>query len=84
VGPRCAVPPGGEHADVRLEVLNGRRGSLPGQVSLLVRSGIYIMENLLLEELAADRHHEFLFGCLPLKMVGVTASPVRPVAIVPS
>jgi kynurenine formamidase len=25
--------------------------------------------------------HEFLFVCLPLKMRGVTGSPVRPIAI---
>jgi kynurenine formamidase len=59
-------------------------GTLPGHAVLIVRHGIYIIENLLLEGLAAARTREFLFVCLPLKMVGVTGSPVRPLAIVPA
>ena len=56
--------------------------SYPGHLVLLVRSGIYIIENLFLEDLAKDRQYEFLFVCLPLKMRGVTGSPVRPIAVV--
>jgi len=55
---------------------------LPGHLILLVRRGIYIIENLMLEELAAAGHHRFRFVCTPLKFVGATGSPVRPVAIV--
>jgi kynurenine formamidase len=55
--------------------------TLPGHLLLLVRAGIPIIENLNLEELAAAKLHEFLFVCLPLKMRGVTGSPVRPIAI---
>ena len=55
--------------------------SLPGHLILLVRSGIPIIENLNLEELAAAGVHEFAFVCLPLKMRGVTGSPVRPLAL---
>jgi len=57
--------------------------SLPGHLILLVRHGIYIIENLFLEDLARDQIHEFLFVCLPLKMRGATGSPVRPIAVVP-
>jgi len=56
--------------------------SLPCHVVLIVRSGVYIIENLALEELAADGVREFVFVCLPLKMRGVTGSPVRPIALV--
>jgi kynurenine formamidase len=56
--------------------------TLPGHLILLVRHGIYIIENLFLEELARDRCYEFTFICLPLKMRGATGSPVRPIAIV--
>ncbi len=56
--------------------------SFPGHLVLLVRSGIHIIENLFLEELASAQQYEFLFICLPLKMRGATGSPVRPVAIV--
>jgi kynurenine formamidase len=58
--------------------------TLPGHVILLVRHGIHIIENLLLEELARDRRFEFTFICLPLKMRGATGSPVRPVAVATS
>jgi kynurenine formamidase len=57
--------------------------SLPGHIILLVRHGIYIMENLFLEDLARDQVYEFLFVCLPLKIQGATGSPIRPIAVVP-
>jgi kynurenine formamidase len=57
--------------------------TLPGHVILLVRHGIYIIENLFLEELARDECYEFTFVCLPLKLRGATGSPVRPVAVAP-
>lgn len=55
---------------------------LPGHLYLLARSGIYIIENLNLERLAADGRWSFTFLCMPLKFNGATGSPVRPVAIV--
>ena len=55
---------------------------LPGHLVLLVRRGIYIIENLALEELAAAKISRFTFVCSPLKFVGATGSPVRPLAIV--
>lgn len=58
-------------------------GLLPGHLILLARHGIYIIENVALEELAAAGHHRFVFVCIPLKFVGATGSPVRPVALVP-
>lgn len=58
--------------------------SLPGHLVLLARRGIYIIENLALEELAAAGVHEFTFVCTPLKFIGATGSPVRPIAIVPA
>ncbi len=59
------------------------RSTLPGHVILLVRAGIYIIENVYLESLAADGVGEFLFVCLPLKFEGGTGSPVRPISVVP-
>jgi kynurenine formamidase len=56
--------------------------NLPGHLLLLVRSGIFIMENLNLIELAASGHSRFLFAAVPLKLVGATGSPVRPLALV--
>ncbi|MDI3342023.1 MAG: cyclase family protein [Sphaerobacter sp.] len=57
--------------------------TLPGHLLLLARHGIYIIENLQLEELAAAAPAEFAFVCTPLKFVGATGSPVRPLALVP-
>lgn len=57
--------------------------TLPGHVILLVRAGIYIVENLALEDLAERQAFEFVFVCLPLKLRGATGSPVRPIALVP-
>jgi kynurenine formamidase len=57
-------------------------GTLPGHVLLLVRAGVYILESMFLEELAADGVREFGFVCLPLKLRGGTGSPVRPIALV--
>jgi kynurenine formamidase len=59
-------------------------GSLmPGHLILLARRGIYIIENLMLEDLAAAGVYSFDFLCTPLKFVGATGSPVRPLAVVP-
>lgn len=56
--------------------------TLPGHVHLICRAGVHIVENLALEELAADGVGEFVFLCLPLKIRGATGSPVRPVGLV--
>ena len=58
--------------------------TLPGHLLLLAQRGIYILENLRLGELAATRAYRFIFVCMPLKFVGATGSPVRPVALVPA
>jgi kynurenine formamidase len=49
---------------------------------LLPQKGIYIIENLDLEKLAADRQWEFAFIATPLKFQGATGSPIRPIAVV--
>jgi kynurenine formamidase len=54
----------------------------PVHTLLLIERGIYIMESLDLEELAADGVHEFLFVALPLKIAGATGSMMDPLAVV--
>src|SRR5262245_48695707 len=49
---------------------------------LLPQKGIYIIENVNLEELARDRQWEFAFIGIPLKLQGATGSPLRPLALV--
>jgi kynurenine formamidase len=58
--------------------------TLPGHVILLAQHGIYIIENLCLAELAAAEVWRFVFVCTPLKFVGATGSPVRPLALLAS
>ncbi|WP_067568532.1 cyclase family protein [Nocardia acidivorans] len=64
------IPPGAGHS------------VLPVHRILLVESGIYILEHLALEELAAAELTEFVFLLAPLRIVGGTGSPVRPLAAV--
>jgi kynurenine formamidase len=55
---------------------------MPVHVHLLVESGIHIVENLYLEELAAEAPGpSFQFVAAPLKIRGGTGSPVRPLAV---
>jgi kynurenine formamidase len=53
----------------------------PVHVELIVERGIYLIEWVGLEALAASASREFLFVCLPLKISGATGSLARPVAI---
>jgi len=63
-----AIP--GENADRNIE----------GHQWLLSR-GIYNIENLDLEALAADRVYEFAFIFSPMKLVGATGAPGDPIAV---
>ncbi|MEU8900337.1 cyclase family protein [Nocardia sp. NPDC048505] len=55
---------------------------LPVHRVLLVDAGIFILEHLALEEIAAAGVREFVFVLAPLRIVGGTGSPVRPLAAV--
>jgi kynurenine formamidase len=52
-----------------------------GHQWLMNRSGIFNLENLDLEALAADRVYEFAFFFAPLPLRGATGSPGNPVAV---
>ena len=62
------------------EVMEGK--ALPVHHRLLVEKGIHIIEMMNFEELTKQRLYQFKFLCLPLRIVGGTGSPVRPVAII--
>ena len=55
---------------------------LPVHRILLVESGINIIEHMNLEEASAHNLTEFMFVLAPLKIVGGTGSPVRPLAVI--
>jgi kynurenine formamidase len=56
--------------------------TMPVHVHFLVEKGIHLLEVANLDALSKAKTYEFLFVALPLKIVGATGSPVRPVAIV--
>jgi kynurenine formamidase len=55
--------------------------SLPVHQIALVVNGIFLLENMKLDELAAKKVYEFAFVVQPLKVKGGTGSTVAPVAI---
>jgi len=55
--------------------------SLPVHAMMLIQHGIYLIENLELEALAAAGAAEFAFVVQPLKLKGATGSAVAPIAI---
>jgi kynurenine formamidase len=56
--------------------------SMPVHQHALAEAGVYLIENLALDELARDGVASFCFILLPTKFRGATGSPVRPVALV--
>jgi kynurenine formamidase len=70
--------------NMALEVLPNPDHSkaLPVHQHCLAEAGVHIIENLMLDELAADKVASFCLIVLPPKMRGATGAPVRPVAIV--
>ena len=55
--------------------------SLPVHAMMLIQHGIYLLENLELDALAAARADEFAFVVQPLKIKGATGSAIAPMAI---
>jgi Putative cyclase len=53
----------------------------PVHQELVTKNGIFNLENMKLDELAADGVYEFLFVFTPVPFKGATGSPGRPIAI---
>ncbi len=68
-------------ADTCTYELNPGDGGGAVHAFLLVDKAVQIIENLDLEALARERIYSFLFFAAPLRIVGATASPIRPIAI---
>ena len=56
--------------------------ALPVHQHVLAEAGVHLIENLVLDELAASGARRFCFVLLAVKFRGATGSPVRPVALV--
>jgi kynurenine formamidase len=55
--------------------------AFPVHQVILVKNGVYNLENIITEELAADKAYEFAFIFAPLRLKGATGSPGNPIAI---
>lgn len=55
--------------------------NLPVHAMMIIQHGIYLLENLELEKLAASGATEFAFMVQPLKIKGGTGSAVAPIAV---
>jgi len=55
--------------------------AFPVHQELIMKNGIFNIENLALDELARDGAYEFLFVFTPVRFKGATGSPGRPIAI---
>jgi kynurenine formamidase len=72
---------GADNSAVEITPNPDRQLAGPVHQILLVVNGIHLLENLRLDELAAQRVHEFALVVEPLKIQGGTGSTVAPIAI---
>ena len=78
---RKVVMTGADTSTVEVIPSEDPNAAFPVHQELLVRHGIYNMENLDLAELARDQVYEFTFVFSPVKLKGATGSPGNPIAI---
>jgi kynurenine formamidase len=55
---------------------------MPVHQFCLAECGVYLIENLMLEEMARDGVHTACFILLATKFRGATGSPARPIAMI--
>jgi hypothetical protein len=55
--------------------------AIPIHQELMMKNGIFNIENMTFEELSEDAVYEFLFLANPIRFKGATGSPLRPLAI---
>ena len=73
---------GADNMTVEVVPMEDERKAFPVHQHLIVEKGVYMIENLRLDDPLKDGVYEFLFILLPVKFKGATASPVRPVAVI--
>lgn len=76
----CAI--GADQPSCELRHPASQGGGLPLHRYALRDLGVYILENLDLEELSRDKVYEFLFMGAPLRLTHATGSPWNPLAFV--
>src|SRR4029077_13570150 len=72
---------GAHHWCVEPPPYPGQKVNLPIHAMFLIVNGVYLVENLRLEQLAAARAYESAYIMTPLKIAGGTGSTVDPIAV---
>jgi kynurenine formamidase len=72
---------GGDTSTNEVSPSSERGAAIPVHQELMMKNGIFNIESMTFEELAADRVYEFLFIATPLRFKGATGSPLRPLAV---
>lgn len=72
---------GADNATVEISPNPDKQISLPVHQLALVVHGVHLLENLKLDELAANKVYEFAFIMQPMKIQGGTGSTVAPVVV---
>ena len=78
---RKASMVGSDHSGTEVEPNPDPSLVFPVHQELIMKNGIFNIENLALDELARDGAWEFLFVFTPVRFKGATGSPGRPIAI---
>jgi kynurenine formamidase len=72
---------GADNCCVEVRPYPGQKVNLPVHAMFLIVNGVYLLENLKLEQLAAAHAYETAFILEPLKIEGGTGSTVAPIAV---
>jgi kynurenine formamidase len=72
---------GGDTWGIEVDPAPNRQRPIEVHQWMITKNGIYFLENLDLEELAADKAYEFAFIFAPLRLKGATGSPGNPIAV---
>ena len=81
VAERKASMVGSDQSGTEVQPSADATQAYPVHQELMMKNGIFNLENLMLEELSRDRVSEFLFVFTPVRFKGATGSPGRPIAI---
>ena len=81
VAERKASMVGSDQSGTEVQPSPDATQAYPVHQELMMKKGIYNLENLTLEELSRDGVSEFLFVFTPVRFKGATGSPGRPIAI---
>jgi kynurenine formamidase len=81
VAERKASMVGSDQSGTEVQPSADPQQASPVHQELMMKNGIFNLENLALDELARDGAYEFLFVFTPVRFKGATGSPGRPIAI---